>query len=143
MSGFKGTCKWRGKFWGPGDLQLYKRNRKSSSTQAIALAEVSDTQGWRLSQCYSSADQDMFCVNWFSIKLQNVIINWIHFTTCGGGPLVSGGCYQMYFFFTGQWTYNWEQGLWAAVCPIILKQPKKTNKQTNKQTKKIHISTEL
>ena len=43
----------------------------------------SDTQGWRLSQCYSSADQDMFCVNsrvnWFSIKLQNVIIKRIHF----------------------------------------------------------------
>ena len=47
-----------------GDLQLYNRNRKSSLTQAIALAQVSDTQGWRLSQCYSSADQDMFCVNW-------------------------------------------------------------------------------
>ena len=47
-----------------GDLQLYNRNRKSSLTQAIALAQVSDTQRWRLSQCYSSADQDMFCVNW-------------------------------------------------------------------------------
>ena len=44
---------------------------------------------------------------WFSIKLQNVIKNRIHFNAFGGG----GGVYQgwgvsytrMYFLFTGRW----------------------------------------
>ena len=37
-------------------------------------------------------------VNWFSIKLQNVIIKRIHFIKCGGKPLVRGGYNQMYFY---------------------------------------------
>ena len=50
-------------------------------------------------------------VNWFSIKLQNGIIKRIHFIKCVVRPLVRGGYNQMYFLFTGRWTYNWGQGL--------------------------------
>ena len=30
---------------------------------------------------HSGADQNMFCIYWFSIKLQNIIINQINFNT--------------------------------------------------------------
>ena len=47
---------------------LNKQERRSASKQAII-----------------SADQNTVCIYWFLIKLQNFIMNWIHFNSCGGG----------------------------------------------------------
>ena len=56
----------------------YKRNRKSTSKQAITLLL-----------------KIRFVVYCFLIKLQNTIINRIHFNA------------RMNFLFTGKWAYNW------------------------------------
>ena len=47
---------------------LNKQERRSTSKQAII-----------------SADQNTVCIYWFLIKLQNFIMNWIHFNSFGGG----------------------------------------------------------
>ena len=39
---------------------------------------------------YGSADQSTFCIIWFSIKLQNIIINQIHFNTSLRGLYLGG-----------------------------------------------------
>lgn len=46
------------------------------------------------------------------LKLQNFIINRIHFSTCGGS-LYPGGVHdhnRMYFFNTGRWVHYWGRG---------------------------------
>ena len=47
---------------------LNKQERRSASKQTII-----------------SADQNTVCIYWFLIKLQNFIMNWIHFNSFGGG----------------------------------------------------------
>ena len=47
---------------------LNKQERRSASKQAII-----------------SADQNTVCIYWFLIKLQNFVMNWIHFNSFGGG----------------------------------------------------------
>ena len=61
---------------------------KNSYNVAILTLQFGDVT---VKTIYSSADQNTFCFYWFSIKLQNVIINrllfnkpfarWLHFTT--------------------------------------------------------------
>ena len=59
----------------------------------------------------------MFRICWFLIKLQNGLINQIHFNTFGGGlitPRVGGGgglIIGCNFLFMARWAYNWGGGL--------------------------------
>ena len=64
LSGSKSADKWRGSYGG----LLNKQERRSASKQTII-----------------SADQNTVCIYWFLIKLQNFIMNWIHFNSFGGG----------------------------------------------------------
>ena len=51
-----------------------------------------------------SADQSTFCTYGFLIDLQNVVINPIHFSTFGGGPI--SGRVLCISLFTSRWAYN-------------------------------------
>ena len=50
----------------------------------------------------------MFCICWFLIKLQNGLINQIHFNTFGGGLITLGvGGGKGLILFIARWAYNW------------------------------------
>ena len=59
----------------------------------------------RLKTSYNSVHQNTFCIYWYLIKLQNVMINRIHFNTFLG-ELTSGSNRKCIFLFTGRWAYN-------------------------------------
>ena len=58
-------------------------------------------------------DPPLFCICWFLIKLQNALINQIHFNSYGAGlitPGVGGGeglIIRCNFLFIARWAYNW------------------------------------
>ena len=65
---------------------------------------------------HSGADQNMFCIYWFSIKLQNIIINQINFNTFERKWGLIMGCIFVYrkwandFFFLGGGGSVWGWG---------------------------------
>ena len=53
-----------------------------------------------------------YCIYWFFIKPQNVIVNLINLNTFEVG-LISRKAYNLmyiYFLFTVMWTYDWKEG---------------------------------
>ena len=80
----EGAYKWR---------DLYLRGPVNGETYICDGLQ----QEWKkhFKTCYSSADQNTFCINLVFNKLQKFIMNWIHFNTFGTeakGGLYLGVC---------------------------------------------------